>query len=311
MSAESENWHPGARVEALLERDVIQPIEDFQDPSQEWRRLFSECFGTFLLVLVACGGGVMGHAFPDTISRTAAVTAPGLMVLGIILFMGKVSARTSTPRSASPSGFAATSRAARSRLHRDAADRRVTGGALRPTRRQRLGQVWLQLSGGRLLIDERHADGSGADARPGERDPGHGLGRPEPRGVRSARRRWLHHSGRPLGEPDLGGQHEPRSHLRTRPDRRRLHELLGVHRWPAGGRGLASDVPMCCADTAAARRDRVRPRAGSSPRSNTPTRTSSGRARPSCHSRWRQPRAGAAPGSPPTGAASSIGYMRR
>ena len=34
---------------------------------------------------------MMGQAFPDTISRTAAVTAPGLMVLAIILFMGKVS----------------------------------------------------------------------------------------------------------------------------------------------------------------------------------------------------------------------------
>jgi len=33
----------------------------------------------------------MGQAFPDTISRTAAVVAPGLMVIGIILFMGKVS----------------------------------------------------------------------------------------------------------------------------------------------------------------------------------------------------------------------------
>ena len=33
----------------------------------------------------------MGQAFPNTISRTAAVVAPGLMVLGIILFMGKVS----------------------------------------------------------------------------------------------------------------------------------------------------------------------------------------------------------------------------
>ena len=34
---------------------------------------------------------MMGQAFPDTISRTAAVVAPGLMVLAIILFMGKVS----------------------------------------------------------------------------------------------------------------------------------------------------------------------------------------------------------------------------
>jgi aquaporin Z len=33
----------------------------------------------------------MGQAFPNTISRTAAVTAPALMVLGVILFMGKVS----------------------------------------------------------------------------------------------------------------------------------------------------------------------------------------------------------------------------
>ena len=70
---------------------IASIFEDFQDPSQEWRRLFSELFGTFLLVLVAAGGGMMGQAFPNTISRTAAVVAPGLMVLGIILFMGKVS----------------------------------------------------------------------------------------------------------------------------------------------------------------------------------------------------------------------------
>jgi aquaporin Z len=66
-------------------------FQDFQDPSQEWRRLFSEFLGTFFLVLVAAGGGLMGQAFPNTISRTAAVIAPGLMVLAIILFMGKVS----------------------------------------------------------------------------------------------------------------------------------------------------------------------------------------------------------------------------
>ena len=66
-------------------------IEDFQDSSQEWRRLFSELLGTFFLVLVAAGGGMMGQAFPGTIGRSAAVVAPGLMVLAIILFMGKVS----------------------------------------------------------------------------------------------------------------------------------------------------------------------------------------------------------------------------
>jgi aquaporin Z len=68
-----------------------ESVLDFQDSSQEWRRLFSELLGTFFLVLVAAGGGMMGHAFPGTISRTAAVVAPGLMVLAIILFMGRVS----------------------------------------------------------------------------------------------------------------------------------------------------------------------------------------------------------------------------
>src|SRR3954467_6886069 len=75
----------------VVERDVIARIEDFHDPRQEWRRLFSELFGTFFLVLVAAGGGMMSQAFPNTISREAAVVAPGLMVMGIIMFMGKVS----------------------------------------------------------------------------------------------------------------------------------------------------------------------------------------------------------------------------
>jgi aquaporin Z len=70
---------------------LVKTFEDFADPSQEWRRLFSELLGTFFLVLVAAGGGMIGQAFPNTISRTAAVVAPGLMVLAIILFMGKVS----------------------------------------------------------------------------------------------------------------------------------------------------------------------------------------------------------------------------
>jgi len=74
-----------------LQGQFIAMVEDFDDRSQEWRRLFSELLGTFFLVLVAAGGGMMGQAFPDTISRTAAVTAPALMVLGVILFMGKIS----------------------------------------------------------------------------------------------------------------------------------------------------------------------------------------------------------------------------
>jgi aquaporin Z len=63
--------------------------KDFDDPRLEWRRLFSEMLGTFFLVLVAAGGGLL-HA-KGQISLAAAVVAPGLMVMTIILFMGAVS----------------------------------------------------------------------------------------------------------------------------------------------------------------------------------------------------------------------------
>ena len=83
---------------------------DFDDPSQEWRRLFSELLGTFFLVLVAAGGGMMGQAFPDTISRTAAVVAPALDgAWRSSCSWARSRARTSTPRSASRSRSGATS----------------------------------------------------------------------------------------------------------------------------------------------------------------------------------------------------------
>jgi aquaporin Z len=80
-----------AGVLSWIDKDITEPMANFQDPKQEWRRLFSELYGTFLLVLVAAGGGMMGQAFPNTITRSAAVVAPGLMVMGVIMFMGKVS----------------------------------------------------------------------------------------------------------------------------------------------------------------------------------------------------------------------------
>jgi aquaporin Z len=63
--------------------------DDFDDPRLEWRRLFSELLGTFMLVLVAAGGGIL--VGKGQIVLAAAVVAPGLMVLAIILFMGAVS----------------------------------------------------------------------------------------------------------------------------------------------------------------------------------------------------------------------------
>jgi aquaporin Z len=65
---------------------------DFWDDSYEWRRIFAELLGTFFLVLVAAGGGMVnarfgGHAIPGP----ALVVAPALMVMAVILFMGGVS----------------------------------------------------------------------------------------------------------------------------------------------------------------------------------------------------------------------------
>jgi aquaporin Z len=60
-------------------------------PAVEARRLFAEVFGTFLLVLAGAGAGVVAAVSHGAISRPAAVTAPGLTVLAIILFMGAVS----------------------------------------------------------------------------------------------------------------------------------------------------------------------------------------------------------------------------
>ena len=76
---------------ARYEQGIAERITNFNDPRQEWRRLFSELLGTFLLVMVAAGGGMMNQAFPGAIGRSAAVVAPGLMVMGVILFMGKLS----------------------------------------------------------------------------------------------------------------------------------------------------------------------------------------------------------------------------
>ncbi len=66
-------------------------IDEIDDTRLEWRRLFSELLGTFFLVLVGAGGAVVMAKSGGAISRSTAVAAPGLMVMGIILFMGAVS----------------------------------------------------------------------------------------------------------------------------------------------------------------------------------------------------------------------------
>ncbi len=71
---------------------IDDTMADFLDERLEWRRLFSELWGTFLLVLVAAGAGVVG-ALPagTSLSLPVKVVAPGIMVMAIIYFMGTVS----------------------------------------------------------------------------------------------------------------------------------------------------------------------------------------------------------------------------
>ena len=65
---------------------------DFWDTSYEWRRVFAEALGTFFLVLVAAGAGLVNARFGGhAIGVPAQVVAPGLMVAAVILFMGGVS----------------------------------------------------------------------------------------------------------------------------------------------------------------------------------------------------------------------------
>jgi aquaporin Z len=85
----------GGSREAGSDRDAHAALEpatpDFDDPKLEWRRLFAELLGAFFLVLVAAGGAVVLDVDHSAVGRVAAVTAPGLMVMAAILFMGAVS----------------------------------------------------------------------------------------------------------------------------------------------------------------------------------------------------------------------------
>jgi aquaporin Z len=63
---------------------------DFLDSAHEWRRLFAETWGTFLLVVVAAGAEVIGIKSGGAITLSMRVIAPGIMVMAIIYFMGAV-----------------------------------------------------------------------------------------------------------------------------------------------------------------------------------------------------------------------------
>ena len=94
MSPERQDaaHHAAVALRTLGQPNSVTGEFDFWDDHYEGRRLFSELLGTFFLVLVAVGGGMVSARFGgNAVPYTAKVVAPALMVAAIILFMGTVS----------------------------------------------------------------------------------------------------------------------------------------------------------------------------------------------------------------------------
>jgi aquaporin Z len=82
----------GRRDARLPQRPgATQLALDFLDRAHEWRRVFAETWGTFLLVLVAAGSHGVAATSGGRVTLAMIVVAPGLMVMAIIYFMGAVS----------------------------------------------------------------------------------------------------------------------------------------------------------------------------------------------------------------------------
>lgn len=83
MSATSRPSGPAA--------DVPNFSTDPNDPSMRMRRLFAEALGTAFLTFVAAGADTISAATGVSISRSAAVVAPALVIMALIYAMGDVS----------------------------------------------------------------------------------------------------------------------------------------------------------------------------------------------------------------------------
>ena len=77
---------------ALRRRYLVQFEEDTLRERPLWIRVIVEFIGTFVLVTVAAGAGVINHYAGDTpVTRAAAVIAPGVAVMAMIYAWGPLS----------------------------------------------------------------------------------------------------------------------------------------------------------------------------------------------------------------------------
>jgi aquaporin Z len=85
-----------AKVEAASRQVLLHFEETTLKQHPLWTRLIVECVGTFFLVCVAAGAGIINeyynvHFGTLPISRTAAVVAPGAVVMAMIYALGPLS----------------------------------------------------------------------------------------------------------------------------------------------------------------------------------------------------------------------------
>jgi len=83
----------GDKSDVAQQQRILQQqlSHDFLNRALEWRRVFAEGWGTFLLVTVAAGANVVAARNPGAIMPGMAAVAPGLLVMAAIYCMGAVS----------------------------------------------------------------------------------------------------------------------------------------------------------------------------------------------------------------------------
>src|SRR5258706_5953326 len=76
MESTERGWPDAAQQQQMVHRQLTA---NFLNASLEWRRVFAEIWGTFLLVLVAAGGSAVGAISNGRVTLGMMVVAPGIM----------------------------------------------------------------------------------------------------------------------------------------------------------------------------------------------------------------------------------------